>query len=285
MGENYKSLSDLIQILTSKSKVHICIHDISGILGIDELKVNPANKLHSKNICALAKSSKRGYDLCIRCKCLANSKAINTQSIFCGYCPFGIFEVVKPVVIDSVTECIIYVGNIVPDVDKTSKAITKTCKITKSPENQMLSELENAETTDSPDYYISVAEIIDSYIRLIRRYNKPVKPENKMHWAVQSTIEYSEANFENILTLKNISKLYYINEKYLGKMFKQQMGITFHEYINNLRLEKSKALLISTNKNIIDIALESGFQNVTYYNRVFMKKYNITPSKYKELHK
>ena len=81
---------------------------------------------------------------------------------------------------------------------------------------------------------------------------------------------------------KQLSKLYFINEKYLGKLLNAQYKMPFHEYLNNLRLKAAENLLKTTSKNIIEIAFDCGYQSVNYFNRRFYKKYNVTPSQYRK---
>ena len=73
------------------------------------------------------------------------------------------------------------------------------------------------------------------------------------------------------------------NEKYLGRLFKKEMGISFSEYCIGLRLEKAEESLLKSNDKIIDIALDCGFNNISYFNRVFRKKHNVSPGEYREL--
>ena len=55
------------------------------------------------------------------------------------------------------------------------------------------------------------------------------------------------------------------------------------EYIVNLRLDYATALLTQTNKSILDIALETGYSSVSFFIKIFRKKYGVTPMRYKKL--
>lgn len=48
-----------------------------------------------------------------------------------------------------------------------------------------------------------------------------------------------------------------------------------------MRLKKAEALLVDSNKKIIDIAMECGFGNISYFNRVFQKRHGMTPKSYR----
>ena len=92
---------------------------------------------------------------------------------------------------------------------------------------------------------------------------------------------YAETYYRNELSLKQLANLYFINEKYIGRLFKKQIGCSFREYLNRIRIEKAAELLINTDMKVIDIAYETGFGNVTYFNRVFASQRGCTPVEYR----
>ena len=65
-------------------------------------------------------------------------------------------------------------------------------------------------------------------------------------------------------------------------MFKKETGHTFINYLNNYKIEKSKELLKNTNMSLLDISLEVGFNNQSYYSTIFKKYTNMTPLEYRE---
>ena len=69
------------------------------------------------------------------------------------------------------------------------------------------------------------------------------------------------------------------------KTFKKKYGIPFVEYVNSIRLNNAKKLLIQTNFYIDDICYESGFNNISFFNRKFKKTTGMTPSEFRKLYK
>lgn len=281
-----QSLAEAIHTICTKSNIHICIHDLTGILSNTLLKINYNNQIHSKNFCFLAKTTSEGYDLCIKSKILANKKAIEEQIQFSGYCPYGLYEIVKPVIIGGKTVCIIYIGNMIQDKEYTVKKIEYACAITKSPMENMIQELEYSEVIADIQDYIDIANLIDSYIHLLYdHFGYNINGGRKeYHHIIKALLDYSKLHYNQNITLQTMSKLYYINEKYLGKLFKDQTGYSFHQYLNNIRLEKSTSLLINSDDTILSVALKCGFNNVTYFNRLFLQNYNMSPKEYREKH-
>jgi YesN/AraC family two-component response regulator len=81
--------------------------------------------------------------------------------------------------------------------------------------------------------------------------------------------------------LQRVARHLGLNEAYLSSLFKQQTGQTFTEFVNLLRIEKSKELLRHSSASILDISLEVGFSNQNYFNRVFKKLTGITPGEFR----
>ena len=69
------------------------------------------------------------------------------------------------------------------------------------------------------------------------------------------------------------------------KVFKQYMGKTLVSYINELRIEKSKYLLIHSDLSITEISMESGYNNSSYYIRKFQELQGITPQKFRKFNR
>jgi len=73
-----------------------------------------------------------------------------------------------------------------------------------------------------------------------------------------------------------------INKCYFCSIFKKETGLTFINYLNSYKIEKSKELLKNTNLSLLDIALSVGFNNQSYYSTVFKKITCKTPLEFRE---
>ena len=278
----YSSLQQMIDTINTMSSYHVCIHDVSGILKKACFSIEHLHTIHSMPFCDLAKSTRKGFDTCMNCKNRANQRAIKTGEAFAGLCAFGLYEAAMPVVIEGKTVCIIYLGNGVVDRDRAMKRLKSTCAGTLSPAGQMLALLDNCQETDE-EKAMMVCRMLDSYIRLLYEIYKDMpQEEGAYHWVVYNLKKYAEDNYSQTFTLENVCRLYFINEKYAGKLFKEQIGISFHEYLTNIRLDQAAKLLRNSEKRIIDIAMQCGFNNVTYFNRIFHRCYQISPGQYRK---
>lgn len=116
---------------------------------------------------------------------------------------------------------------------------------------------------------------------LSRDVNKTYKKDR-----IYNILKYIENTYcNNNLSLKSISEEMHITPQYISKFFKENLGIGFIDYINKLRVNKSLPSLLKTNKSILDIAIENGFNDHKSYNRIFKKEFKMTASEYRNLHK
>ena len=92
-------------------------------------------------------------------------------------------------------------------------------------------------------------------------------------------ITYIENNYTHAISIQDIAKECHFSESHFMKFFKQCTGTSFISYLNDYRLLIASRLLTSTDLPVTQIAVECGFDNISYFNRCFKKKYGEAPSK------
>ena len=94
--------------------------------------------------------------------------------------------------------------------------------------------------------------------------------------------EYIDANFAQDLSLEGISRQTDISPYYFSKLFKNKTGVTFIDYLTNLRIEKAKELLADPGRSMKEICSEVGYSDPNYFSRIFKKTTGMTPTEYKD---
>lgn len=92
-------------------------------------------------------------------------------------------------------------------------------------------------------------------------------------------------SYEENITIKRAAALCGFSESHFMKLFKELTGMSFTAYLIDYRLELAAKQLLETDQKVIDIANNCGFNNHSYFTRSFMKKYGITPAKYRNMGK
>lgn len=96
-------------------------------------------------------------------------------------------------------------------------------------------------------------------------------------------LDYIDNHYYENMTINNLAQMMHYNEYYFMKIFKQYTGKTFISYINEIRIEKSKYLILNTDLSITEIATKVGFNNTSYYIKKFQHLQGITPHKFRKI--
>lgn len=118
--------------------------------------------------------------------------------------------------------------------------------------------VENGETLQSPARHSATAE------------------------SIKRAIGHIQENYKNTLTIEALSSLADMSEGHFCRVFKQYTLKTPIQFINGVRLTHAADDLTNTNKRILDIAMDCGFNSVSYFIEVFREYFNTTPSKYRK---
>ncbi len=97
--------------------------------------------------------------------------------------------------------------------------------------------------------------------------------------------EYIDSHIDHAFTMRELAGVCLLSEGFLCRLFKQIMGTTPFSYINNCKIRRSRQLLIETDLPIKDICMQCGFENESYFYKVFKEKMNISPNEYRKLHR
>lgn len=104
----------------------------------------------------------------------------------------------------------------------------------------------------------------------------------KLSDKTKAIITYIEEHYEEKIMLEDLAKLTNQSVYNFAHSFKYCTGQSPMEYINQYRLSVAAKKLISTDEPVINIAADTGFNNVSYFNRAFKKKFQMTPTQYRK---
>ena len=101
------------------------------------------------------------------------------------------------------------------------------------------------------------------------------------HEIIKKPILYISEHFNGSLTLEDVASHVHLHPSYFSTLFKTCTGSAFKEYLNMVRIEESKRLLANTDFSIIDIAMAVGFEDQSYFSKVFKKYTGLTPKQFR----
>jgi AraC-like DNA-binding protein/mannose-6-phosphate isomerase-like protein (cupin superfamily) len=150
----------------------------------------------------------------------------------------------------------------------------------------MLNEYQNEEKY----YEINIkADLLKLLAIIAREYEKQdINDDNhelfeRYRDAINSAIQFIHENYTRQIYIDEVCKIAMMSQPYFSHLFKQMTGKTFVEYVNNLRIRNACDLLLESSMTISEICFTVGFNDTTYFNKVFKKETGLAPSIYRNL--
>ncbi len=135
------------------------------------------------------------------------------------------------------------------------------------------------------DYITAVQNYLSAlFIQLSRVYAEHhfSQKDKQNYQKLLTAIAYIDTHYKEEITLDTLAKEVSYSKCYFSSVFKKCMGLSVWDYICIKRIEEALALIKTTNKSILDIALECGFNNTVNFNKIFKKYTNLTPSAFRK---
>lgn len=137
----------------------------------------------------------------------------------------------------------------------------------------LLDSLENLEPIrEIKEYFLSCCRQIFGHKEVTQSYRKDI----------QLARDYIHAHYNENISVADISRVLNLSPNYLSKLFRSETGIRIVEYINQYRIEAAKKLLRETNLKVYEVGEKTGFQETSYFCKVFKEITGITVSEYRK---
>lgn len=104
---------------------------------------------------------------------------------------------------------------------------------------------------------------------------------NSSESILDDILYYIDHNYQENLKLKTLTSLFGYNSSYLGKLFKERVGMNFNTYLDTVRVKKAADLLTQTDLRIYEISAKVGYKNADYFQQKFKKIKGINPTDYR----
>ncbi len=103
----------------------------------------------------------------------------------------------------------------------------------------------------------------------------------KREHKLKQLLTYVNENFQKPLTIDEVSKMLDVTPEYFCRFFKKSTGMNFVEYINETRLNSAAQQLLSSDRQVHEIAVANGYENPCYFYRLFKQRYGMTPANFR----
>jgi two-component system response regulator YesN len=133
------------------------------------------------------------------------------------------------------------------------------------------------------DIPILDAKTKGDFLELIRQFCEKIILQKEGNDSITLAKNYIHTHYQKSFSLEDVAAYVDLTPTYFTKMFKEQTKRTFIDYVTDVRIEKSRELLLHTKLSLKEIAYEVGYKDPNYFSRVFKKWTNQSPKQYRQL--
>lgn len=172
-----------------------------------------------------------------------------------------------------------------PLLERAQYGIEFRCKRTIRQAMKLMQKIADSKGISRLGHFFILLELLavsDDYQLLSATNSVQMTDENSVD-RTNRAVDYIFAHYARELPLEEVADYLGMKPTYFSRVFKQATGRCFVEFVNRLRISKSCELLADGDKPVTDVCFESGFNNISNFNRRFQQLKGMTPSHYRRL--
>lgn len=130
----------------------------------------------------------------------------------------------------------------------------------------------------------SIEEISFWLVKVLEKFTEMVFTVGnvKNYEIIQKALDCIRENYNKDMSLEDVAKVVYLSTGYFSRLFKEEVGVNFSDYLARVRIEESKKYLSMLSMSMLDVAQEVGYQDQSYYTKVFKKIEGISPGQFRK---
>ena len=141
--------------------------------------------------------------------------------------------------------------------------------------NSYLNEVSSFENIEDLSFWLS--KVMERYTDFVFNFT-----DVKHYDVIYKAIDYIRQNYMKKITLEDVSEYVALSPSYFSKVFNEEMKQNFNTYLNSVRISNAERMLIEEPVNLVDVAYMVGFDDQSYFSKVFKRITGMTPKTYKE---
>ena len=292
---HYQALRAQLEYLEAGFHLRLCIKDYVGFIPIDkELSAALTPYLgHNNPYCMFIKQDQARYHHCLSMMKKMANKCLSEGCAYHGVCYAGVHEYVIPILWDGQLLGAITAGFFPLSEEEAASRIQKAMQGATAVETQTAMALyrQNIQPVAVSEFvFLPTLNFVASYLAMTYRMGQESVTGQHLVESRKSgdadavfthLTSFIHQEYQNRITIGLLAAECHCSESYLNHMFKKRVGVSLSTYVNKLRIEHSKLLLLETNDSMLSIALQIGFKDANYFARTFRQLIGIQPSEFR----
>ena len=253
-------------------------YNVTGV-GISILRedYSPLGAKKANNpYCQMVQSSKQGLIRCLNLNRKLLEECKTTKKPTMRICHAGLIEIAVPIVYNE--EVIAYA--VLGHVKASDTAVDCTEALKGLPvDDVMAAEIFMGLPTCSEEKFVGIINMVKMFGKcmILENFICPKENEN-----IKCIKEYVSENIDKKITVNGIAKGVHVSKSSLYSIVRNHYGCTVNEYINKVKIDKAKELLLRTDKTVEDISEILGFTKPSYFGKAFKRMVGISPMKFRK---
>ncbi len=293
------TIERLFQLVRSQTGMPISLSDFTGVFDtFDELRASPWLREHSSPVCARAKSTQVGLEHCVAQKGRVVTIFHRRRRPMCGTCPWGLTEIVEPIYLQHLVVGAVFYGPFVIREDEADarRRLASTCRqlaLQSNPYTRAFKQVVRVDRSDLPRHCRDARRLRQLVEDLIRTWNVPIPSliQRTAHGEpvamqypdlVLRAMRIIHADPTAPLTVGRLADRLGCHPNHLSQTFTRSTGKRLTRYLQEQRIDRAKAMLLSGRYPIWEIAGLCGFKEVTHFSRAFRRLIGIPPGQYRK---
>jgi AraC-like DNA-binding protein/putative methionine-R-sulfoxide reductase with GAF domain len=291
---NHAALANFLAHITQAYGWQICVNDFVGFIPVDpalDQALRPY-MAHINPYCLYIKSERCLFGRCLALKKKLAEKSIRMPGGFFGICHAGVGEYIYPITSDGDLIGVIDAGAFPAEPRTAEYLVARACRHSGLDPVRARQLYGASLLAERPDERLvaTLLEFVAAYLgntyRSLRLTHPGLKFGKKRYNSSADSIlalllDYLHRNFQEPLAVPEIARICHCSESYINHLFKKRLGVNVRMYLNKLRIERGKDDLVGSADSIAEIALRVGYNDPSYFSKLFTQLVGISPLEYR----
>jgi AraC-like DNA-binding protein len=149
---------------------------------------------------------------------------------------------------------------------------------------RIIRDLKHPQTAHALQVKLLAIDVMLFLARCLERYAEDdSESDPPIHRKISDIAAYINTHYMRPLTLAQLSETFSLSPHYISRIFKEKTGFSFIQYLTYVRIGEAKRLLRESDRKVLEIADQVGFENLAHFNRVFKQTVQLSPSQYRRM--